>query len=466
MQLTQLYDPSHTICAIATPHGSGAIAIIRLSGPDAFGIMSKIWKGKSLNDAPSHTAHLGYIVDPDTQQTLDQALATIFRAPNSYTGDDTIEISVHGSRWIQQQLIDLLCRQGARPALPGEYTQRAFAAGKLDLTEAEAVADLIAASSKASHKLAISQLRGSFSNHLSQLREKLITLSSLLELELDFSEEDVEFASRTQLCQLADNLYQELNNLYQTYNSGQAIKNGITIAITGPTNAGKSSLLNTILGDQRAIVSDIHGTTRDIVEDTIEIGPYLYRFQDTAGLRQTNDTIEQIGIQRSHDAAKNAQITIYLIDPTQPLDIDTLKQHTQNIDPQKLIIAINKNDIVDTSSLADSLKTCFGETLIITISAISNSSVELLLQTITEKTQELLQVPDTDITLTNARQAQAIQQAADAASQTLQALQSNTPPDLIAQHLRQTIHHLSEITGEITSPDILNTIFQNFCIGK
>ncbi len=279
-----------TICAISTPHGTGGIAVARISGPDAIAITDKIWKGKPLENAPTHTAHLGEIIDTNGE-VLDQGVATIFRSPKSYTTEDTVEISVHGSIWIQRELINTLVKAGARIAERGEFTQRAFAAGRFDLAEAEAVADLISSSSRAAHRIAMNQMRGSVSRRLETLRNSLIELASLLELELDFSEEDVEFASRDRLTALAIETKEEIQRLVATFNTGAAIKNGIPIAITGKTNAGKSSLLNALLGDDRAIVSDIHGTTRDIVEDTIEIGDYLVRFQDTAGLRHTDDEI-------------------------------------------------------------------------------------------------------------------------------------------------------------------------------
>lgn len=313
-----IYGFDDTICAISAPPGVGGIAVARICGQDAINITDKIWQGKRLSDAKSHTAHLGTILAPDGS-TLDEGVATVFRAPRSYTGQDTVEISIHGSRWIQRELISALVAAGARPAEPGEFTRRAFAAGRFDLSEAEAVADLIASSSKAAHRLAINQMRGSVSKQLESLREQLVELASLLELELDFSEEDLEFASRTHLVELAEAVGSEISRLTKTYRTGTAIKEGIPVAIIGHTNAGKSSLLNALVGDERAIVSEIHGTTRDIVEDRIELGSYLIRLQDTAGLRQdTDDTIERIGIERSINAAVKAEIIIYLIDASSP----------------------------------------------------------------------------------------------------------------------------------------------------
>lgn len=458
MKTTQIYDPDDTICAICTPAGTGALAVIRVSGSEALTIADSIWKGHKLSEAASHTAHLGYIFDPDNGEILDQAVATIYRAPASFTGDNVVEFSIHGSRWIQRQLIGLLLRRDCRMALPGEFTRRAFAAGKMNLSEAEAVADVIAASSAASHRLAINQMRGDYSRRLNSLRDELIRLASLLELELDFSEEDVEFADRTQLLGIARSLHTELTRLANSFSSGAAIKDGIPVAIIGPTNAGKSSLLNQLLGDDRAIVSDIHGTTRDIVEDTIEIGPYLIRFKDTAGLRETSDSIETIGINRSINAANTARIILYLIDPTQP-DAPLPEQYGN----AKTIYVINKTDIATPQQLvaarnlapdAIEISACKG----INIDGVRNA----ILSTINADTQT-----DSDtLIVTNARHAAAFRAAATSAAAVIIDLETNLTPDLIAEDLRQTIHHLSSVTGEITTPQVLQSIFENFCIGK
>ncbi len=307
MQDALIYNSDDTICAISTAPGTGGIAVARVSGHNAITIVSKIWKGKNLNDVASHSAHLGIVYDSNGE-ILDEAVATVFRNPNSFTGEDVVELSIHGSRWIQSQLIQSLITAGCRMALPGEFTRRAFAAGRLDLAQAEAVADVISSSSKAAHRMAMSQMRGAFSKKIDAMRDELVQLASLLELELDFSEEDVEFASRNRLLEIADTLSAQLKRAAASFRAGQAIKDGIPVAIVGNTNAGKSSLLNALVEDDRAIVSDIHGTTRDVVEDTIEIGEYLIRFQDTAGLRQTEDPIEQLGIERSHSVASAANI--------------------------------------------------------------------------------------------------------------------------------------------------------------
>ncbi|MDE7376855.1 MAG: tRNA uridine-5-carboxymethylaminomethyl(34) synthesis GTPase MnmE, partial [Muribaculaceae bacterium] len=309
-----------TICAISTPAGSGGIAVARISGPQAVAIADSVWQGRPLSQAASHTAHLGTVMDG--AEPLDQAVATVFRAPRSFTGEDVVELSVHGSTYVQRRLIQILIDAGARLATPGEFTRRAFAAGKMDLAQAEAVADLIASQDRAAHRIASRQMRGAFSQRLAALRQQLTDLASLLELELDFSEEDVEFASRRQLLDIARQIQDEVTRLAASFRVGQAIKTGIPVAIVGPTNAGKSSLLNALLGDDRAIVSDIHGTTRDIVEDTLAIGDYTFRLMDTAGLRHTADAIETIGIERSRRAAASATIVIALTDATAPAPVD------------------------------------------------------------------------------------------------------------------------------------------------
>lgn len=458
MKTTQIYDPDDTICAICTPVGTGALAVIRVSGSEALTIADSIWKGHKLSEAPSHTAHLGYIFDPDNGEILDQAVATIYRAPASFTGDNVVEFSIHGSRWIQRQLIGLLLRRDCRLALPGEFTRRAFAAGKMNLSEAEAVADVIAASSAAAHRLAINQMRGDYSRRLNSLRDELIRLASLLELELDFSEEDIEFADRTQLLEIARSLHTELTRLANSFSSGAAIKDGIPVAIIGPTNAGKSSLLNQLLGDDRAIVSEIHGTTRDIVEDTIEIGPYLIRFKDTAGLRNTSDSIETIGISRSINAANTARIILYLIDPTQP-DAPRPEQYGN----AKTIYIINKIDVATPEQLAAAL-TLAPEA--VEISARKGINIDGVRDAILSTVNAGTQADSDTLIVTNARHAAAFRAAATSAAAVISGLETNITPDLIAEDLRQTIHHLSSVTGEITTPQVLQSIFENFCIGK
>ncbi len=468
MQTSLIYNSEDTICAISTPAGTGGIAVIRMSGRDAFAITDKVWKGKSIAAATTHTAHLGLINDPDTDEVIDQAVATIFRGPHSFTGDDTVELSIHGSRWIQRRVLTILQSQGARLALPGEFTRRAYTTGHLDLAEAEAVADVIAASSQAAHRLAMSQLRGEYSKHIAGLRAELVDLTALLELELDFSEEDLEFASRTRLNELASSIHIQLSRLADSYKAGANIKDGIPVAIIGPTNAGKSSLLNALLNDERAIVSDIHGTTRDIVEDTIEIGPYLIRFRDTAGLRTTTDTIENIGIERSQAAARSASVVIYMVDPLAATDVANISNSLDGIAQSDVIIAVNKADIAPTEATetAKTLAEAFPSATLLTISAKERTTLASLCEAILYHIETLVPDSENDVIVTNARHAEALRNAADAASAVSQAIDAGLPADLIAQDLRATIHYLSSITGEITPTEVLSTIFSRFCIGK
>ncbi len=461
-----------TICAISTPPGIGGIAVARVSGPESIMITQSLWKGVDLSQVKSHTAHLGNILDCDGS-VLDQALVTVFKAPNSFTGDNVVEISVHGSKYIQRQLINALISSGARLADPGEFTRRAFISGKLDLAQAEAVADMIASSSKAAHRIAINQMRGGFSKRLSSLREQLLELASLLELELDFSEEDVEFASRKKLLKIAIDVNTEVNRLLHSFKSGSAIKDGIPVAIVGETNAGKSSLLNTILGDDKAIVSDIHGTTRDIIEDTIEVGDYLFRFMDTAGLRDTTDKIESIGIDRAYSAISHARIVILVIDLTQPLNTQPLQYIHNNIesdDLTKLVIALNKSDldgtVLTTNKIREALKDCkiSSEVPILPISAKNGTGIDALLKEL-QKTVAANDETD-NVMITNLRHCEALTKAADSSQRVISGLQDNLSGDLIAQDLRETIFHLGTITGNITSQDILTNIFSRFCIGK
>ncbi len=460
-------NSNDTICAISTPQGIGGIAVIRISGPDAIIIADKIWQGKPLSEQKSHTAHLGNIIDLANNQTIDQALATIFREPHSFTSENIVEFSVHGSQWIQTKVLELLQKHGARMAQPGEFTRRAFAAGNLDLAQAEAVADLIASSSASAHRLAMNQMRGGFSKRLTQLREKLLELASLLELELDFSEEDVEFASRTRMLELAEEINKEVNRLHQSFRQGQAIKNGIPVAIAGATNAGKSSLLNAILGDNRAIVSDIHGTTRDTIEDIITLNGFQFRLIDTAGLRNTTDTIEKLGIDRSHKAIEKAEIVILVIDSSQPLpdSINTLSQ----ANPGLFIIAINKTDLTPHPQTIEQITQLVQNRpniKLVELSAKTGDGLTLLVDELTNHAKQMQGADNAQILVTNARHAQALAHAAKSAQDVINGLNINLPPDLIAEHMRETLYHLGTITGAITTPEILNSIFSRFCIGK
>lgn len=354
-------NPSDTICAISTPPGVGGIAVIRISGPDAFTISDKLWRGKRLAEAASHTAHLGRIVDPESGQTLDEAVATVFRAPASFTGENVVELSVHGSIWIQRQLINLLIAAGCRLAEAGEFTRRAFAAGKLDLAEAEAVADVIASTSRASHRVAMSQMRGQFSRRLAELREKLLELASLLELELDFSEEHVEFADRGKLLALSQETHAEVSRLAASFATGDAIRRGIPVAIVGRPNVGKSSILNLLTGDNRAIVSNIPGTTRDTIEDTVDINGYTFRFIDTAGLRHTSDTVENLGIERAWQKVGLASIILWVIDP-EDLD-ETNDSHEILADMARRIADSRQPDshLIHTQQIRPSLRRHVGQ---------------------------------------------------------------------------------------------------------
>ena len=460
-----------TICAISTPAGVGGIAVARVSGKDAIMLVDKVWKGKSLANAESHTAHLGTIVD-ENNQAIDQAVATVFRGPRSFTGEDVVEIAVHGSRWVQRELINLLVRTGCRIADAGEFTRRAFANGRMDLAEAEAVADVIASTSRAAHRIAMSQMRGDFSRKLTHLHDQLLDLASLLELELDFSEEEVEFASREKLLDIAREIHSIVTRLASTFATGAAIKDGIPVAIVGETNAGKSTLLHQLLHEDRAIVSDIHGTTRDTIEDTIEIGDTLFRFIDTAGLRQTDDTIEALGIQRTLQKITDAHIVLWVIDATAGTDaIDRAAQQIMPklTDEQQLVIAINKTDHPDadisaTTALLGSI-TDNVSAIIVNISARQGHNLDSL-ESALIKASGTDQIPEDQIMVTNARHYQALTLAADSIARAIDALTAGISGDFIAQDIRETLHHLGEITGNITSQDILTTIFSRFCIGK
>lgn len=454
-----------TICAIATPHGIGGIAVVRVSGPKSIAIADMIWQGRSLTEAKSHTAHFGLIVDPETGDTIDEAVATLFRAPASYTGDDTVEISVHGSRWIQRKLLQLLINGGARMAEPGEYTRRAFASGRLDLAQAEAVADLIAASSKEAHRIAMSQMKGAFSTRLGELRDKLLDLASLLELELDFSEEEVEFASRRQLRELSEEITAELRRLTSSFAIGSAIKEGIPVAIVGETNSGKSTLLNRLLGEERAIVSDIHGTTRDTIEDTTEIDGVMYRFIDTAGLRETVDPIEALGIDRAIDKAKRARIVLWIVDPTSSTLGDTAEKICAAVGGDTPIITVvNKSDLGISGTMREAVASLMPDAVErIEISALNDCGLDTLCSALKRYSGT---DSHEDILVTNARHYEALAAALTSICRVTDGLDANLSGDFIAQDLRETIHHLSTITGTITTPDILSHIFSHFCIGK
>ncbi|MCM1318947.1 MAG: tRNA uridine-5-carboxymethylaminomethyl(34) synthesis GTPase MnmE [Muribaculaceae bacterium] len=484
--MEQIKTSSSTIVALATPHSKGAIAMVRLSGPEALTIADKIWKGKLLSEALTHTAHLGYIINNKTDnEIIDQALATVFKAPATFTGEDMVEFGLHGSMLIARQTITALVDAGAKPAGPGEFSQRAVANGRMNLLSAEAAADLVAATSKAAKRIAMSQMRGGVDQRLNEMQEQLLHLASLLELELDFSEEDVEFAPRTQLLELALSIRAHLERLQSSYRTGSAIKQGIPVAIIGPTNAGKSSLLNLLADDERAIVSDIHGTTRDIVEDNIEIGQYMFRFMDTAGLRDTDDPIEQIGIAHSHRALSKARIVLLVSDATTPLSDKLIREAMATMSPDSTLILLNnKIDRLEPSSQPDVYPQSQHlpdnrDILTLNISAKTGEGIDRLkdsLCTIIMNDEQ----SEGDILLTNERHHACVTQALASLARVISQLrpQPTYPdsysslclpptPDIIAQGVREVISHLSDLTGQsLQTPAILQNIFSHFCIGK
>ncbi len=455
----------HTIVAISTPYGTGGIAVVRLSGPEAIEIADCAWCGKSLVSVPSHTAHLGVITADDSGTRLDQAVTTLFRAPNSFTGEDTVEFSIHGSKWIQRQVVERLVSLGAVPAGPGEFTQRAFMNGRIDLAQAEGVADLIAATSRAAHRLAMSQVSGSFSSRLNKLRERLVELASLLELELDFSEEDVEFANRQHLLDITDETLAFINRLVSTYDAGRAFKEGVPVAIAGCPNVGKSTLLNALLEEDKAIVSDIPGTTRDIIEDTREIEGILFRFYDTAGLRETDDEIERIGIGRARDAIDRAAIVIWIIDASSGGDSVMLqyKEIREQIGAHasaKHLILLNKTDLnPDSEELVAQLEG------VLAISAKEGIGIDNIKKEIV-KAVKTGHDPEAELIITNARHKAALTSGATSLQRAREAIETGLSADLIAQDVREALHHLGTVTGAITTDTLLTTIFSRFCIGK
>lgn len=445
-----------TICALATPPG-GAIAIVRVSGPDAIAITDNIFS-KAIKDAEGFTLHFGQIVDMDGKE-LDEVLVSVFRAPHSYTGEDSTEISCHGSPYIVKNLLESLIWAGARQAEPGEFTMRAFMNGKLDLSQAEAVADLIASSTQATHQMALSQMRGQFSNELKDLQEQLLHLTSLLELELDFNDQDVEFANRQQLSELMDKVEAHIKDLADSFQTGNAIKNGIPVAIIGAPNVGKSTLLNALLGEERAIVSNIQGTTRDLIEDTTQIGGITFRFIDTAGIRKTQSKLERMGIERSLEAAEKAKIILLITDAGQPFPDLDFKNN------QIVLQVINKCDISLPSS--SYLYHRLPDDRLFHISAAKGDGMEILKQALVKEVSLPTNLDATHSIVTNVRHYNALKQALKAIRRAKKAFAIQTPTDLVAEDLRGCLHALAEITGsEITSEHVLHNIFANFCIGK
>ena len=466
-----LFDPKNndTICALATPAGSGAIAVIRVSGPDALEITSKVFKPKntqlSFTEADSHTVHFGEIID-ESGDVLDEVLVSVFKNPKSFTGEDSTEISCHGSTYIQQRLIEVLISKGSRLAKPGEFTLRAFFNNKFDLSQAEAVADLISANSKSSHHLALKQMKGGFSDKIRDLRVKLLNFSSLIELELDFSEEDVEFANRKELLTLLDTLKTEITQLTQSFKVGNVIKKGIPVAIVGKPNVGKSTLLNALLDEEKAIVSDIPGTTRDVIEDTFVIDGIAFRFIDTAGLRDSDDTIENIGIEKTYEKINEASIVLYMID-MQDCNDETMFEIKEQFDecikdPNKHFVLVG-NKIDEMVNIPSGFKELL-DMDITYVSAKRKENIQEIADKLVKSVQERQEVNDTIVT--NARHFEALTKTLESIVQIEHGFNSGIPTDLIAIDIRQALHHLGEITGEITTDEVLGNIFGKFCIGK
>ena len=451
------------ICALATPAG-GAIGIIRLSGSEAIRLTDKVFvsvSGKQLSAAKPNTLHYGEIKDKDGH-TIDDVLVSVFRAPHSYTGEDSTEISCHGSRYILQQVLQRLIEVGCRQAEPGEYTRRAYMNGKMDLSQAEAVADLIASTNKATHQMALSQLKGHFSSELTVLREKLLKMTSLLELELDFSDhEELEFADRSDLRALAAEIEKKITTLAHSFETGNALKQGVPVAIVGKTNVGKSTLLNRLLHEEKAIVSNIHGTTRDVIEDTTLIDGITFRFIDTAGIRKTDDVVENIGIERTYQKMEEAKIVIWLLDaqPTEA-EIEDMKEKNQG---KKLLMVFNK---IDEISFDKAVLSSDEHVSILNISARTGENVSDLEQALV-KAADIPEITENDVIVTSARHYEALLRADESLSRVLESMDMGMSGDIIAEDLKMVLEELGEITGgQISSQETLNNIFKHFCIGK
>jgi tRNA modification GTPase len=459
-----------TICAISTPAGQGAIAIIRVSGSEAFEICDKIIKNKDYKKLTAFKSHvLVFSKIIDGEKIIDEALVSIFKAPHSYTGEDSVEISCHGSRFIQQKILQLLINHGAQHARAGEFTMRAYMNGKMDLSQAEAVADLISSSSEASHKVAVQQMKGGISKQITFLRERLLHFASLIELELDFSEEDVEFANRQDLSNVLSEIETYISKLLKSFEAGNVIKNGITVAIAGKPNVGKSTLLNALLNEERAIVSEIPGTTRDSIEDTMNLHGYMFRFIDTAGLRETHDSIENLGIERARQNISNASIILYLCEAADSEEVVYNEIKKLNIkDNQGLVLVINKIDkINDYNQLEyNNLREVFKSKLqIIGISAKKAIHIDELIDKILALT-DLTSIDQEAVLITNSRHFEILSKALKAIMRIKTAMADSISNDLLAIDIRDALYHLGEITGEISTDDILGNIFKNFCIGK
>ena len=469
-----------TICAPATVPGTGAISVIRMSGPQALEIADKVIRCRkgTLSSAKGYTLKFGTIIDA-SGAVVDEVLASVFRSPHSYTGENSVEITFHASSYIVSTVMGLLYEAGARAAEPGEFTQRAYLNGKMDLAQAEAVADVIASQNAAAHRIAFKQMKGGFSSELRDMRGELLELVSLMELELDFSEEEVEFADRSRLDSLLEQIISHVSRLIDSFRLGNAIKNGIPVAIAGATNTGKSTLLNALLGEDRAIVSDVHGTTRDTIEETLNIDGVLFRFIDTAGLRETDEVVEQIGIQRTFKKISEASIILGMIDLTR--DVESTRETIRSIiekvyfSCQKLIFILNKTDISDVRANTDTTDFIISElenkgvacnnAVIIPISAKTGSGVGNLRTHLADSQRDLLADSDTTL-VTNQRHIQALTDARTSLLRVRSGLAAGLPTDLAAQDIREAIYHLGSIVGEISSDEVLGNIFRNFCIGK
>lgn len=469
MAITTAINTGDTICAISTPPGCGGIAVIRISGDNALQTADAIFQSprqKKIADAAPYTMLYGNVVTT-AGEIIDTVVAAVYRAPHSFTGEDVVEITCHGSEYIQQKILELLITAGCRMATPGEYTRRAYLNKKIDLAQAEGIVDVIAARTAASHRLAMTQMRGEFSSKLNELRQKMIDFASLIELELDFSEEEVEFADRTRLFSLANELQSRITRLVESFTTGNAIKNGIPVAIAGETNAGKSTLLNKLLGEEKAIVSDIHGTTRDTIEDTITIDGILYRFIDTAGIRETKDQIEKLGIERTYKKIEQSAIVLWLSDINEELSPEYAEIQKEK-DGKNIIVLLTKCDLKTPAEIASSIEKTTrqtgNETKTIAISAQTGDGMEELYAAL--KTAARHPEYENDIVVSNIRHYEALVQARTAMQRVTDGLQTSLPGDLLAQDIREAMHYIGEITGEITPADLLQTIFSRFCIGK
>jgi tRNA modification GTPase len=457
------------ICAISTPPGMGAIAVIRLSGKGSIAVADTLFvspSGKRLADAKANSVLFGEI--RFNNEVTDEVLVAVFHAPRSFTGEESVEISCHGSVYIQQKIIEALIARGVRLAKPGEFTRRAFGNGKFDLSQAEAVADLIASSSQASHRVAMNQMRGGFASKLAELRDKLLQFVSLVELELDFAEEDVEFANRQKLYELTEEIEREIDKLARSFQLGNAIKNGIPVAIIGETNAGKSTLLNLLLNEEKAIVSDIHGTTRDVIEDTVNINGVTFRFIDTAGIRHTTDTIETLGIERTYQKIAQASIVLWMIDLTTPTEeINTLAQSIiPKLVDKHVLLLLNKSDLLSESEREEKqhlLPELKAERLFISAKKRQNTDQ---LQQLLLKAADIPQIGEHDVVVTNLRHYEALMNALEAVRRVKEGLDTGITSDFISQDIRECMFYLGEITGQISTDEILGNIFSKFCIGK